>query len=294
MKEPSAQRRDTGAVLLRLSSGLRLFFDVEGTGWIPNGPRLLRRPTAVLLHGAEVDHSLFRPWVSPLAEAALLVYMDLAGHGRSDQGSPRDWSLEAWADQVAELAELVGLERPVVLGFSLGGRVAMTYALRHPERLQALVLVNTTGAPRPDRRIEMMRRLGGERAAQIAEADLTYPGAAADEYRREVLPFMVQRRYSADELARFPPVSEPVYERLGELYRDGADLLGQLSAIECPTLVLTGALDPAATPDDAADLAGAIGANATLEVVAEAGHGVFRDQPNEFNDIVARFVAGLA
>jgi proline iminopeptidase len=224
---------------------------------------------------------------------AQLVYVDLIGHGRSDQGSLEEWSLEAWADHVAELVALVGLERPVVLGSSLGGRVAMTCALRHPESLRALVLVNTTGVPRPDRRVEMFRHLGGDRAAEIAKADLADPGAAGDDYRKEVLPLSVQRPYSADEAARFVPVSQAVFERLGELGRGGADLLTSLYAIECPTLVITGELDPAATPDDAADVVSAIGPNATLKVVAKAGHGVFRDQPEEFNAIVANFVAGL-
>jgi pimeloyl-ACP methyl ester carboxylesterase len=74
------------------------------------------------------------------------------------------------------------------------------------------------------------------------------------------------------------------------LSRTSDGLLGEVAAIDCPTLVVTGELDPAAPPEDAADLVTAIGPNARLAVVPMAGHGVYRDQPDAFNELVRAFL----
>jgi len=159
---------ETDAVLVALSSGVRMFVDVEGAGLVADGPQLRSQPTLVLVHGAEVDHSFFKPWLSPLAERAQLVYVDLIGHGRSDAGTEADWTLDTWADAIDDLCDRLAIAHPVLLGSSLGGRVVMKLALRHPDRPHALVLVNTVGAVRPERRIEMLRKLGGDEAAEAA------------------------------------------------------------------------------------------------------------------------------
>lgn len=108
---------------------------------------------------------------------------------------------------------------------------------------------------------------------------------------RLCMPLTVQRPYSSDELARLRPVSAAVMDALVEISKAPDEQLEHVRAIECPTLVMTGELDPAAPPDDAADLAAAIGPNAMLEVIADAGHGVYRDQPDDFVEAVTAFLA---
>jgi proline iminopeptidase len=272
-------------VWVELARGIRVFCDIEGDD---------RAPAVVLIHGAEVDHSFFKPWVSPLASQARLVYVDLTGHGRSDPGTEDDWTLDSWADSVDEVCALLGLAAPIILGSSLGGRVAMELATRHPERCRALILVNTVGVNRPDRRIEMMGRLGGVEAADAARRDFEAPTAhTTAEYFRLCMPLLVRRPYADDELARIVPPAPGVIARLIELVRVSEDLLPGLHAVVCPVLVLTGDSDPAATPDDAADIAAAIGDNAQLEVIEDAGHGVYRDQPELFLASVRGFLQRL-
>lgn len=167
-----------------LPSGKRLFFDVEGAGLAVNGPRLVGRPTLLLVHGSEVDHSFFKPWVSPLADRAQLVYVDLLGHGRSDPGEPDDWTPESWAMSLCDLADVLGIGSAVVLGSSMGGRVAMHLAVQSPDLVAGLLLVNTVGRPRPDRRIEMFMRLGGDAAAEAARRSLGPATASTATSRR--------------------------------------------------------------------------------------------------------------
>jgi len=268
-----------------------MFFDVDGAALVPDGPLLRAKPVVVLIHGSEVDHAFFKPWVTPLGADAQLVFVDLTGHGRSDEGGPEDWTLTGWADAVAELCTGLGIESPIVLGSSLGGRIALTLALRHPALVAGLVIVNSVVEARAERRIEVFRRLGGDDAADAARFDIEHRSAESKErYMRLCMPLTMQRPCTPDELDRLTPVSERVMATLIEVSRSPGDLLSEVGAIECPTLVVTGDLDPAAPPADAADLAAAIGPNARLEVVAGAGHGVYRDQPDAFNDLVRTFL----
>jgi len=84
------------------------------------------------------------------------------------------------------------------------------------------------------------------------------------------------------------PVAPGVMARLVELGRSSDDLPPHLREIDCPVLVMTGDSDPAATPDDAADIVAAMGNRAQMEVIADASHGVYRDQPDAFIDAVQR------
>ena len=128
-------------------NGTRLWFDVEGSALVPDGPLMRERPTVVLLHGGpgSYDHSYLKPDFARLAAVAQVVYLDLRGHGRSLWGDPACWSLEDCADDVRAFCDAVGIVRPVVVGHSLGGMVAMLYAARHPTHPGALVLLSTCG-----------------------------------------------------------------------------------------------------------------------------------------------------
>ena len=68
-------------------NGVRLFFDVEGAGLVPDGPRMREKPTVVLLHGGPgFDHSIYKPAFSSLADVAQVVFLDHRGNGRSEAG----------------------------------------------------------------------------------------------------------------------------------------------------------------------------------------------------------------
>ena len=117
-----------------VANGNRLWFDVDGPALVPDGAEMRERPSVVLLHGGpgSFDHSYYKPDFARLADVAQVVYLDLLGHGRSEWGDPLSWSFEVCADSVRDFCDTVGIRRPVVYGHSLGGFVAMVYAVRHP------------------------------------------------------------------------------------------------------------------------------------------------------------------
>jgi proline iminopeptidase len=146
---------------------VHLWFDVEGSGLVVDGAVMRERPTLLLLHGGPgFDHSLFKPDYGVLAEVAQVVYLDHRGHGRSDQGDPADWRLEVWADDVRAFCDALGIERPIVFGWSFGGMVAMAYATRHPDHPAKLILQSTMGRLEVGRIVEDFRRAGGDEAAR--------------------------------------------------------------------------------------------------------------------------------
>jgi pimeloyl-ACP methyl ester carboxylesterase len=78
---------------------VRLFVDADGAKLVPEGAAMRERPTVVVVHGGPgFDHTPFKSYYPSLPELAQVVYYDHRGNGRSDRGSPEQWTLDQWAD----------------------------------------------------------------------------------------------------------------------------------------------------------------------------------------------------
>jgi proline iminopeptidase len=267
---------------MRISIGdCRLFVDVEGAKLVPDGPAMREKPTLLLLHGGPgFDHSSYKPSFSVLADAAQLVYYDHRGNGRSDRSSPERWNLAQWGDDVVALCDALGVEKPVVLGQSFGGMVAMAYAVRHPDHPGKLILSSTTARHRLERVLAAFERLGGAEAREAARRYWQKPGAETlPDYARLCFPL-----YS--KTPRDPAADARTAWNFDVMFAFGGgedrsfDLLPELGEVRCPTLVLGGEDDPICPIDDQADIAAALPASRVrFERFPGCGHGVFRDDP---------------
>jgi pimeloyl-ACP methyl ester carboxylesterase len=270
---------------------VRLFFDVEGMSLVPDGSELRERPTVLLLHGGPgFDHSVFKPTFARLAEIAQLVFLDHRGQGRSDASSPDRWNLDTWIEDVKGFCDVLELERPVIVGQSFGGIVALGVASRYPHLPAKLIVSSSIGRFRPDRALPMFERIGGREARDVAAAFFAEPSVERwDVFMATCLPLYNPRPIRPEVLARVrfrPEVG--VHFFAGEALR--YDLLGEVGRISCPTLILAGELDPITTVADHEDLTSAI-PGSRLEVFADAGHGVYRDKPDEALALIRDFVA---
>lgn len=274
-------------------NGSRLWFDVDGAALVADGPELQVRPTAILLHGGpgSFDHSYFKPDFGHLARVAQVVYLDLPGHGRSDWGDPADWSFESAGDAVRGICDTLGIERPVVYGHSLGGFVALAYALRNPGHAGALVLQSTFARFDLRRIVEAFRERGGDEVA--ATAELVYGGdrsrVDAEEWDR------CWRLFGpavVDDEAKARMIVNRELNALGmELIRR-FDVLDRLGELDCPTLVCVGELDPIAPPAAARELFDGLPAGlGRLEVIEGAGHFTWKDVPDRYWPLVCEYVA---
>jgi len=280
---------------MRVSVGdVRLFVDFGGPGLVPDGPRMRERPTLVMLHGGPgLDHSPFKqPHFSRLSEVAQVVYYDQRGNGRSDRGSPEQWTLDTWADDVVGLCDALGIEKPIVFGASFGGFVALNYAIRHPGHPGGLILSSTAAHIDLGRAYAMFERLGGIEAREIAERFFAQPTEESfADYRRVCLPLYTQRPQHPDVLARIARNIEVIahFQQSGEMQFDYRD---RLSNINCPTLVMAGALDPIVTIETARELAQALPEQTTrFREFPDAGHMLALEKPVEVISHITTFLA---
>ena len=249
-------------------NGVRLFFDVEGAKFVPDGPIMREKPTLLMLHGGPgFDHSIYRPAYSALADIAQIIYLDHRGNGRSEDGPREGWNLAQWGDDVHAFCEALGIVDPIVLGASFGGMVALSYATRHPAHPSKLILISTeaAGGSYPERRVELFERFGGPEVGALARRRFleatgpSGPGLARCDWRRLAMPHYTRVPRDPDMARR--AVSRP--EVLQWFTRPGGEsrsfnLFPDLHRIQCPTLVLGGEDDPIHPIESQADIAAAL------------------------------------
>ncbi len=111
-------------------NGLELYYEIHGTG-----------EPLVLLHGGYGSTEMFSPIMGMLSERRRVIAVDLQGHGRTAI-TDRPMRYDTLADDIAELVKQLGYERVDLMGYSLGGLVALRTAIRHPEVVNRLVVVS--------------------------------------------------------------------------------------------------------------------------------------------------------
>jgi pimeloyl-ACP methyl ester carboxylesterase len=276
-------------------NGTRLWFDVDGAGLVPDGPEMRERPTVVLLHGGpgSFDHTYFKPEFARLASVAQVVYLDLPGHGRSQWGDPESWSFEACADDVRGFCDALGIARPIVYGHSLGGFVAMVYGARHPGHAAGLVLHSTMARFDLERLVEDFRRAGGDDVASVAER--VYGGDSESVTDEEWAPcWALFGPWVTGEQERARTTVNRELNAPGLVLMRSFDAVDRLAAIDCPTLVCVGELDPITSVVAAQEIAEALPtAVARLEVIEGAGHFSWMDAPERFWPLLLDFVASV-
>jgi pimeloyl-ACP methyl ester carboxylesterase len=276
-----------------LVDGVRIWFDIEGPGLVADGAAMEERPCLILIHGAPgaSDHTSFKPTFSALADVAQLVYIDLRGCGRSE-GEPETITLERLADDVAALIDALGIRKPVVLGQSAGGFVAMALAIRHPGIAGRLILSSTQSRVDIEKIVATSRRLGGESAAEAA-MDLARDDPSIPNWIRVGMPLYNKTPQDPGAAAR-TTVRWSTWERFFDLWyrrQNTLDIHAGLGEVHWPTLVMTGTDDPICPTEDSDDIVDAMPPGvATLVRFQDCGHGTWRDAPAEAIDAIRTFV----
>jgi proline iminopeptidase len=274
-------------------NGTNLFFDVNGARFVPDGPAMREQPTILLLHGGPgFDHSIFKPDFDWLSDRAQVVYLDHRGNGRSDRDDPERWNLEQWGDDVRAFCDAVGIERPIVWGWSFGGMVAQSYVARHPDHPAALVLQSTAARMDLDRLEAAFTRVGGEEAGRTARAFWENPTPEGGmEYLQKCIPVYSPNPQDLDGITR----CQLNFDLLNG-WTEGRtmDLRPGLGSVRCPTLVLAGDLDPV-TPREAADEIIELLPNdvTTVARFEKSGHFIHTDEPDAFRAATTAFLDGL-
>jgi pimeloyl-ACP methyl ester carboxylesterase len=256
---------------------------------LPDGCRLAhddtggREPAAVLLHGQLCDRTLLAAQHRALAgRGRRVVSVDLRGHGESDR--PEDGcTLDGLADDLAHLVTALGLDRPALVGWSLGAAVATVYAARRPESVSSLVLVAGTPSMlrRPDWEFGMPEEAAAGIGAVLGSDFAAGTAAFLDGFFPEGDAAGAKDRMR-DLAARCSPAVTL------SLMADamGRDLRPLLDAVTCPVHAIAGELDALCPPGVAEYVAKRTGGTHT--VIPGAGHVMPLTRPDELNEALAR------
>jgi len=261
-------------------NGVHLNVDTAGAG-----------PALVLLHGFTGSAAGWAPHLAAFAARRRVIAADLLGHGRSDAPpDPRRYGIEQGAADLLAVLDHLGIGQASILGYSMGGRLALFLTAAAPGRVHRLVLVSAS----PGLREAAARRARAEQDANLAETiERDGVAAFADRWERQPI-FATQARLPASARAGLRA------QRLQHTARGLANSLrgmGQgvqpplydhLPGLRVPTLLLVGELDPAYC---------ALGREmrrlhpeARLTVVPGAGHAVHLEQPEAFRRHVLEFL----
>jgi pimeloyl-ACP methyl ester carboxylesterase len=215
-----------------------------------------------------------------------VVAFDNRGVGRSSR-PPGPYSVEQMADDAIAVLDAAGIERASVYGISLGGMIAQEIALRHPARVDALVLGATTPGGVPavaadDETLAFFRRRGEMSAEEAVWASVPYNyGPQTRSARAGLIGEDIAQRL------RFPVEPEPYAAQLEAAL--GHDAYDRLGSIEAPTLVVHGEADRMVAPANGRLLADAI-PSAELLMLPGAGHLYPTDEPAA-DQAIARFLS---
>jgi pimeloyl-ACP methyl ester carboxylesterase len=193
-------------------NGIRLYHEIQGNG----------KPL-ILLHGGLGAIEMFGPNLPALAKGRRTIAVDLQGHGRTAD-IDRPLSVQAMADDIGALIEYLQLERPDIIGYSLGGGVALHTAIRHPELVGRLVVVST-----PIRRNAFYPEILAQQA---------HVNAAAAEMMKQTPMYEL---YAS--IAPRPHDFPRLLEKLGEFMKVDFDFTNEVAGIQAPTLIVAGDAD---------------------------------------------------
>ena len=247
--------------------GVEIYYEVHGQG-----------PALLLTHGYSATSQMWSGQIEALAKAYKLILWDMRGHGQSDYpADPAAYSEAATVADMAALLDAVGAERAIVGGLSLGGYMSLAFHLAHPDRVRALLIIDTGPGYRNDEAREGWNRNALKTAQRYETEGLGRLAAGSVEMR-------TSRHRSADGLA---------LAARGMLTQKDARVISSLPTIAVPSVVVVGADD---TPFLAAsDYMAAKIPGARKVVIPAAGHAANIDQPAAFNTAILSFLsdAGL-
>jgi proline iminopeptidase len=278
--------------------GTEIYFDVEGMGLVPDGPRMRERPVAMLIHGGPgSDHSGHKPSASLLAAHMQLVYFDHRGQGRSARADPATYTLDENVEDMEALRQHLGLGPVVSIGTSYGGMVAMAHAARYPDAVSHLILVVTSAhAGSMPRAQAIVAERGTPEQQRVCETLWAGAFADADEMRNYYLVMgpLYARRHdpakAAEAQARALPSPEPLNRAFGPGgFLRSFDLRPELPRITAPTLVIGGRHDWICPPEFSEEIHRLIPGSRLL-IFQESSHSVRVDEPERLSEAILSFV----
>lgn len=240
----------------------------------------------MFVHGFPLRRTMWNPQISGLRQLCRCIVPDLRGFGESVVEGP--YSMDRYADDIAELLDACSVRRAVIAGCSMGGYITFAFWRRHPERVLGLALCDTRPGADSEAGLEKRRAM-----IQAARED----GSAA------VAAMMIDSLLGPTTRERCPDVEREVRAMITSASVDGVigaieammqrpDSTPTLGTIDVPTVVITGEEDSIAPVPEARAMSDAI-RGSRFAVIPGAGHLSNLERPAAFNTVFSEFLARL-
>lgn len=227
-----------------------------------------------MIHGAGQTGNTWENQFQILRDNATFntMIVDLPGHGQSI--GPTCRSINEYKDFLKNFCDQLGLKNLILVGHSMGGGIAQTYAIDQPQDINSLILVATGARLRVARETLNLVKTDYNRFCEIAPSR-ALASSAPDRLKEE---FRTRLLSTSPEL---------VFQDF--VACDEFDIMDELERIEAPTLIISGDQD-ILTPEKYGEYLHEKIKNSTLEVIRDAGHFMMKEKPNEFNRVFMNFL----
>jgi len=261
------------------ANGISMNYELNGSG-----------RCFTLIHGAGDNLNAWYNQVPAFSQHYRVLTYDVRGHGQTELPEG-ELTTELWVEDLHALLKALDINETILLGYSMGGAIALEFTLTHPEMVKCLILSNSAGAAR--RTEEEMREMEARRQAQIeAIKKEGMEAVVKDRLSRTFSPGFVEKspetveRYRAILLQNDPAGYLRVMQRMGR-----PTTPPDLSKVTCSTLINAGEHDP---------FSGPAAAKATQEAIPGSqlkvfptGHPTALELPQEYNETVLKFLAEM-
>lgn len=264
-------------------NGIELFYTKYGSG----------TPFLVMHGGLGFDHTYFRPELDSLGDHLQLIYFDYRGHGRSGRPPINTITYEQLADDAEELRKVLGVDKIGIFGHSAGGFIALTYAIKYPQNLSHLVIMNSHAAFDRTCVKEVLAGIQAKNPSPGLLKVLYGPDASTlEEFKNilRIINYLYVYDYNSEIKNRFEKIFEDTIYNLeigplNKLLLSKFNVLADLNKITIPTLVLGGMGDGIIPVSQVRRLYDNI-RNSEIYIFEKSGHYPFLEESETFVKVV--------
>ena len=242
-------------------------------------------PPLVLAHGLLMDHEMFAPQVERFASRCRVITWDARCHGQTET-TDDPFSYSDLADDLKGLLDHLGIDRAVIGGMSQGGFVALRFALKHPERVEALILMDThAGAEDPDKV-----------ALYASMLDVWEGEGLNDQLGETVAAIVLGNEWPGrfEWIAKWRQTPRSLLRPAFNALVGREDINDRLGEIKAPALVIHGTADAAIDLELAQQMCSGLANSRPLVTIEGGGHACNLTHPKLVNPVVLKFLAELA